>query len=149
MNKIQRVSNCAGATVLQEERCVKEIHQKYQDIGTAGLLLVQACVTWADKIGEAAFLALARQGRLPFGETRAHRLLTVGRREDILIAAQRGKLQDRYSVMYEAALIPKEDLAHPRRWSRPAIRSHAGVSAGTQRCGLAAGKRRPPQREAF
>ena len=49
---------------------------------------------------------------MPFGETRANKLLTVGRREDVLIAAKQGKLQDRYSVMYEAALIPKEDLAH-------------------------------------
>ena len=81
MNELQRVSN-AEVGISQKDECVEDIHQKYQAMGTAGVLLVQACGVWAEKIGEAEFLKLARQGRLPFGEDRARKLLIVGRRKD-------------------------------------------------------------------
>ena len=129
MNEIQEVGSGAVADQ-KKETCVTEIHEAYRAWGTAGLLLVECCVVWADKIGDTEFIRLAKEGELPFGEDRASRLLRVGRRKDILLAAKEGKLKDRYSIMYEATLIPKEDFQYAIKhniisvdWGRDDIRS--------------------------
>jgi len=112
MKEIQPSSNLAGEIDRQKEACVKEVHTAYNAWGAAGLVLVEVCVTWANTIGVETFLRLARAGELPFDDKRAHKILTVGKRPDIMLAAKQGKLQDKYNIMYEAALIPKADFHH-------------------------------------
>ncbi len=93
MNKIQVSSQRGGASVQQKEACVEEVNEAYQAWGTAGLLLVECCALWANKIGKEEFLKFARKGKLlgpaesgrpekvnhdePFFSTRTRPLATV------------------------------------------------------------------------